>query len=167
MIKDLKRLHADSDSFRERRMERQKAQKRGKSCLFHKACCIKRQQRSLEQTSAHLPAQPDQISLSLSLQLHHTLKKQPNSNKVTYFFIELTPNQQFHNMYMHLRRYKKFPPQLPFSLISASIQFRNSLAGDGCWAGLSPALVHMQVPVQPQFTHTLIFLKQHPISSGS
>ena len=73
---------------------------------------------------------------------------------------------------MHLRRYKSV---LNFSPTSPSRQHQHQFHlgipwlgnRDSCWAGLPPALVHMQVPVQPQFTHTLIFLKQHPISSGS
>lgn len=74
-------------------------------------------------------------------------------------------------MCRHLRRYKSAlnRPQLSLFSISASIRFRHSPVGkrDRCWAGLPPFLVHMQVPVHRQFTCTLIFLKQHPISSGS
>lgn len=73
---------------------------------------------------------------------------------------------------MHLRRYKSALNVSPNSP-SCRYQHQSGLGiprlgnRDGCWAGLPPALVHMQVPVHPQFMHTLIFLKQHPISSGS
>lgn len=74
-------------------------------------------------------------------------------------------------MCRHLRRCKSAlnRPQLSLFSILASIRFRHSPVGkrDRCWAGLPPFLVHMQVPVHRQFTHTLIFLKQYPISSGS
>lgn len=67
-----------------------------------------------------------------------------------------------------IQKCSKSPPNSP------SLLYQHQFPGipwlgnrDSCWAGLPPVLVHVRVPVHPQFTHTLIFLKQHPISSGS
>lgn len=74
-------------------------------------------------------------------------------------------------MCIHLKRYKRAlnPPNSPSHRYQhlSGVGIPRLGNRDGCWAGLPPVLVHMQVPVHPQFTHTLIFLKQHPISSGS
>lgn len=88
-------------------LEREEEREKGKGgekrkimsvSVFHKACCIKRKNSSLKQTSAHLPAQFHQISQSLSLwspitSNPHTLRN-GHKSKLSIYLFKLNKDQK-------------------------------------------------------------------------
>lgn len=160
MIKALQRLHADSDSFRERRTESQKGGKKEENHVCSTKPVVSKG--SIEAWSKRVltcqPSLTKSLSSSLSLIcITHIKTPKYTQRQICLFppFFNLINNQQFQNMCIHLRRYKSAlnHPQLSLSSISASIP-RNSPAGEqgqllgwattslGSYAGSSSSTVH-------------------------
>lgn len=121
-----------------------------------KGCCINRQH---EAWSIHL------------LTCQPKLTKSPCApcKKPASLLTNISENGILHNP-LSLSRKKSHESPATFPLVDISIgaaqEFPGRGAGDGSQPGLAPVLVHMQVPVHLQFTHTLMFFKRHLISSG-
>lgn len=119
------------------------------------------------------PASPVRPNLSLSLSL--SLWPLPASNTqtakctqkqmISVYLINVKSSKSY--LHLHLRTNTHTHTLLLLS-IKASIQVWNYPAGEQAWlVGWATTQAHMQVPVHPQFMHSLIFLKKHPISPGS